>query len=48
MKLHVALAQINPTVGDLASNTALKTKYTKDAVAVCVDIIVFPEMVLTG
>ena len=48
MKLCVKLAQINPTVGDLASNAALKTKYTKDAVAVSVDIIVFPEIVLTG
>jgi NAD+ synthase (glutamine-hydrolysing) len=48
MKLRVALAQINPTVGDLAGNAALITKYTKDAVSASADVIVFPEMVLTG
>ena len=48
MKLRVALAQINPTVGDLASNAALITKYTKEAQAASADVIVFPEMVLTG
>jgi NAD+ synthase (glutamine-hydrolysing) len=48
MKLRVALAQINPTVGDLAGNAALITKYTKEAAAASVDVIVFPEMVLTG
>jgi NAD+ synthase (glutamine-hydrolysing) len=48
MKLRVALAQINPTVGDLAGNAALITKYTKDAAAASADVIVFPEMVLTG
>ena len=48
MKLRVALAQINPTVGDLAGNAALITKYTKEAVSASADVIVFPEMVLTG
>ncbi len=48
MKLRVALAQINPTVGDLAGNAALITKYTKEAVSAAADVIVFPEMVLTG
>jgi NAD+ synthase (glutamine-hydrolysing) len=48
MKLRVALAQINPTVGDLAGNAALITKYTKEAVSASADIVVFPEMVLTG
>ena len=48
MKLRVALAQINPTVGDLAGNAALITKYTDEAVAASADVIVFPEMVLTG
>jgi NAD+ synthase (glutamine-hydrolysing) len=48
MKLRVALAQINPTVGDLASNAALISKYTKEAQAASADVIVFPEMVLTG
>jgi NAD+ synthase (glutamine-hydrolysing) len=31
MKLRVALAQINPTVGDLAGNAALISKYAKEA-----------------
>jgi NAD+ synthase (glutamine-hydrolysing) len=48
MKLRVALAQINPTVGDLAGNAALISKYTKEAQAASADLIVFPEMVLTG
>ena len=48
MKLRLALAQINPTVGDLAGNAALITKYTKEAAAASADVLVFPEMVLTG
>ena len=48
MKLRVALAQINPTVGDLAGNAALISKYTKEAAAASADVVVFPEMVLTG
>jgi NAD+ synthase (glutamine-hydrolysing) len=48
MKLRVALAQINPTVGDLAGNAALISKYTKEAVSASAHIVVFPEMVLTG
>jgi len=48
MKLRVALAQINPTVGDLAGNAALITTYTEQAKKAGADVIVFPEMVLTG
>ena len=48
MKLRVALAQINPTVGDLAGNAALISKYAIDAHAASADVVVFPEMVLTG
>ena len=48
MKLRVALAQINPTVGDLAGNAALISKYAKEAHAASADVLVFPEMVLTG
>ena len=48
MKLRVALAQINPTVGDLAGNAALITKYANEAARASADVIVFPEMVLTG
>ena len=48
MKLRVALAQINPTVGDLAGNAALISTYTEQAKKAAADVIVFPEMVLTG
>jgi NAD+ synthase (glutamine-hydrolysing) len=48
MKLRVALAQINSTVGDLAGNAALISKYAEQARAASADVIVFPEMVLTG
>ena len=48
MKLSVALAQINPTVGDLSGNSALVTAYVNQAKAHGAHIIVFPEMVVTG
>ena len=48
MKLRLALAQINPTVGDLAGNTALITQSVDQAVAAGAHIAIFPEMVLTG
>ncbi len=48
MKLSVALAQINPTVGDLSGNSALVISYVKQAQAHGAHIIVFPEMVVTG
>jgi len=48
MKLRLALAQINPTVGDLAGNAALVLKLAADAQRAGVNIAIFPEMVLTG
>ena len=48
MKLSVALAQINPTVGDLAGNSALIMQSVKAAQSVGAHIIVFPEMIVTG
>ena len=48
MKLRLALAQINPTVGDLAGNAALVLKLAADAQAAGASIVIFPEMVLTG
>ncbi|MDO8645221.1 MAG: nitrilase-related carbon-nitrogen hydrolase, partial [Candidatus Planktophila sp.] len=48
MKLRVALAQINPTVGDLASNSALIAASITSAQKSGADIVVFPEMVVTG
>ena len=48
MKLRIALAQINPTVGDLAGNAALVRENFKTAQDAGAHIVVFPEMVLTG
>jgi NAD+ synthase (glutamine-hydrolysing) len=48
MKLSVALAQINPTVGDLNGNSALIMSSVAEAKAAGAHIIVFPEMIVTG
>jgi len=48
MKLRVALAQINPTVGDLAGNAGLIADAVKGAQASGANLIVFPEMIVTG
>ena len=48
MKLRLALAQVNPTVGDLAGNAALIRQSVDQAVAAGAQIAIFPEMVLTG
>jgi NAD+ synthase (glutamine-hydrolysing) len=48
MKLRVALAQINPTVGDLVGNAGLIAEAVKAAKAAEANLIVFPEMIVTG
>ena len=48
MKLFVALAQINPTVGDLNGNSALIMNSVAEAKKAGAHIIVFPEMIVTG
>ncbi len=48
MKLRIALAQVNPTVGDLAANAALVRKNVAAAQSAGAQIVIFPEMVLTG
>jgi NAD+ synthase (glutamine-hydrolysing) len=48
MKLRVALAQINPTVGDLVGNAGLIADSVKSAQAQGAHLIVFPEMIVTG
>jgi NAD+ synthase (glutamine-hydrolysing) len=48
MKLRVALAQINPTVGDLAGNAGLIADSVQGAQAHGANLIVFPEMIVTG
>ncbi len=46
--LRLALAQINPTVGDIRENTKLIISYIEKARAAGSDIVVFPELALTG
>ncbi len=46
--LRLALAQINPTVGDLAGNSKKILEYVKKAKRKKADIVVFPELAVTG
>ena len=48
MKLRVALAQINPTVGDFAGNAGLIAAAVTAAKEASANLIVFPEMIVTG
>jgi NAD+ synthase (glutamine-hydrolysing) len=47
-QLRVALAQINPTVGDLVGNAKKIISYIKKARRLKADIVAFPELALTG
>src|SRR5580700_3598395 len=46
--MRIALGQINPTVGDLAGNLALMFRFAKEAAARQAELIVFPELSITG
>ncbi len=46
--LRIALAQLNPTVGDLDGNAALARKARSQAAAQNADLVVFPELFMTG
>jgi NAD+ synthase (glutamine-hydrolysing) len=46
--MRLALAQINPTVGDLNGNTSLVLEYMERARQCGADVVAFPEMCLTG
>lgn len=46
--LRIALGQLNPTVGDLAGNSTLIREAAKRATEAGADLLVLPEMVLTG
>ena len=48
MRLRIAMAQTNPTVGDLEGNTELIREYSRRAVHAQADIVAFPEMAITG
>ena len=46
--LSIALAQVNPTVGDIAGNAALVRRARDEAARAGADLVVFPELVLSG
>jgi NAD+ synthetase len=46
--MKIALAQLNPTVGDIAGNRRLVQEAAEKATAEGADLVVLPEMVLTG
>ncbi|MDP4746209.1 MAG: NAD(+) synthase, partial [Candidatus Nanopelagicales bacterium] len=48
MALTVALAQVNPRVGDLSGNAAIVRNFSKKASELGASLVAFPEMVLTG
>ena len=47
-RLRVALAQVNPTVGDLDGNADLVVRWATQAAQAGVDLVAFPEMVVPG
>src|SRR2546423_5470155 len=46
--MRIALAQINPTVGDLSGNVDRVARAALDADRQSADIVVFPELSITG
>ncbi|MEI7756497.1 MAG: NAD+ synthase, partial [bacterium] len=46
--LRIGLAQINPAVGDIASNATRVSRIYTDAVERGCEVLAFPELVLTG
>jgi len=46
--MKIALAQINPTVGDLRGNSRKIVDYAHEAHAQGADLVVFPELCVTG
>jgi NAD+ synthase (glutamine-hydrolysing) len=47
-KLRIALAQINPVVGDLSGNVKKIITYIKKAQGLKAELVVFPELAVTG
>ncbi|REE99471.1 NAD+ synthase [Thermomonospora umbrina] len=47
-QLRLALAQVNPTVGDLDGNADLVVEWTRRAAEAGAQLVAFPEMMLTG
>jgi NAD+ synthase (glutamine-hydrolysing) len=47
-QLRIALAQVDPTVGDFPGNAAIVREYTRTAADAGAQLVMFPEMMLTG
>ena len=47
-QLRVALAQVNPTVGDIDGNARIVLEWTQRAADAGAHLVLFPEMMLTG
>jgi NAD+ synthase len=47
-QFRAALAQVNPTLGDLAGNAALLRRVRADATVAKADVVLFPELFITG
>jgi NAD+ synthase (glutamine-hydrolysing) len=47
-RFRIALAQVNPTVGDLPGNAAQVREWSRRAAAAGAQLVAFPEMMLTG
>jgi len=48
MSFSIAIAQVNPLVGDVAGNLAIVRRARIEAAALGADLVVFPELVLVG
>ena len=48
VQLRLAMAQVNPVVGDLAGNAQMIRDHVAEAVAAGAHLVAFPEMVLTA
>jgi predicted amidohydrolase len=48
MKVKIGLAQINPRLGDVPANLDLHLRQIKEAIGQGVELLVFPELSLTG
>ena len=46
--MRIALAQINPTVGDVAGNTAKVAEWTRRARSEGAELVIFPELCIPG
>ena len=46
--LKIALAQANPTLGNIPKNVLLAKEFRAEAEALGADLVIYPELFLTG